>query len=107
MEFWDEAIDRLVKLNVELDKRGDPARIRYARFEPDPYLDDEWVVHTVWELPEPDPGDEVWPLKTTSGYRMMLHECFRDNPWLSASALFRTADELQDAAHRRGQLIPA
>lgn len=107
MEFWDEAIDRLVKLNSELANVGDPARVRYARVEPDPYLDNKWVAYTVWELPEPDPGDEVWPLETTSHYRNLLLSCFRDNPWLSASALFRTAKELQDVAHQRGQRIPA
>ena len=107
MDFWEEAIERLVKLNQKLADAGDPARVRYVRFESDPYLEDEWVVHTVWELPEPGPGEEVWPLETTSNYRRMLHECFRTIPCLSASALFRTADELQDAAHRRGQLIPA
>lgn len=107
MEFWDEAIERLVKLNQELANDGDLARVRFARVEPDPYLDNKWVVYTIWELPEPSPGEEVWPLETTSAYSNRLYSCFRDNPWLSSSALFRTAEELKDAGHQRGQQVPA
>ena len=93
-------------LNVKMCHAGDPARIRYAWIEADPYLDDTWVVITIWELPDfadDDPGG--WPYETRDRYFRLLAEHYSDNFDVLTHCVFRTAAQLADPAQQRGQPI--
>ena len=103
MDLWNETERNLVELNTELSRRGDPARIRYMVIQPDPDWGNEWMVTTVWELPPPDPGREVWPDHELMGYEQMLAD--RLAGVASTSCLFRTAKTVAKA-FRNARAVP-
>ena len=95
MDLWNDTERNLIELNSELAGSGDPARIRYMVIQPDPDWVDEWMVTTVWELPGPDAGHEVWPDDRLMGYEQMLAD--RLGGVASTSCLFRTAKTVAKA----------
>ena len=106
-KWMDDLEKDLAALNEKLRAEGDPARVRYAWIEADPYLDDGWVVCAIFELPDyrrDDPSG--WPLEMVDKYYRLLFDHYRDNPDVLTDNLFRTADQLADPAHQRGQRIP-
>ena len=103
MDLWNETERNLVELNTELSRTGDPARIRYMVIQPDPDWADEWMVTTVWELPPPDPGREVWPDHKLMGYEQMLADRLAGVG--STSCLFRTAKTVSKA-FRNARVVP-
>lgn len=103
MDLWDDTERNLVELNTELSRNGDPARIRYMVIQPDPDWVDEWMVTTVWELPPPDTGREVWPDQKLVGYEQMLVD--RLAGVASTSCLFRTAKTVSKA-FRNARPVP-
>ena len=103
MDLWNETERNLVELNTELSRSGDPARIRYMVIQPDPDWEGEWIVTTVWELPPPDPGREVWPHHKLMGYEQMLAD--RLVGVASTSCLFRTAKTVA-RAFRNARAVP-
>ena len=106
MHRLDEIDEVIERLNKDLRDAGDPARIRYAWTDPDPYIDGGWVVTAIWELPdyENDPGG--WPFETLEKYRRLLDEVYADDFDVLTSCLFRTGQELADPVHQRGRRIP-
>ena len=103
MDLWNDTERNLVELNAELSRSGDPARIRYMVIQPDPDWAAEWMVTTVWELPPPDPGREVWPDHMLMGYEQMLAD--RLDGVASTSCVFRTAKTVSKA-FRNARPVP-
>ena len=103
MDLWDETERNLVELNAELSRSGESARVRYMVIQPDPDWDGEWMVTTVWELPPPDPGREVWPHHKLMDYEQMLAD--RLVGVASTSCLFRTAKTVAKA-FRNARAVP-
>lgn len=100
MSMWDETERSLAKLNEELARRGDPARIRYYVMRPDPDWDGGWLT-AVWELPPPEHEREAWPEGKLMDYEQMLADrVVREDQVagvVSTSSLFRTASNVARA----------
>lgn len=104
MESTAEQIYRaLAQLNDELRGAGDDARIRLAAIEADPDFDDEWLVLTTWELPEP-PTADGWPLEELDRYCELLSDHLA--ALAATECLFRTSSELVDDA-KLGTAVPS
>ena len=104
MDAVESARSNLEKLNSALRSEGDTARARYVSVEPDYDFDGEWIVFVTWEIPPPS-GD-AWPLKVLDKYSQRTRDAIGDAG--TAHCLFRTADELAEPSHQRGeQLQPA
>lgn len=103
MDIVEGARRGLKQLNAVLCSEGDAARARYLSVEPGFDLDDEWIVIVAWELPPP--RSESWPLKILDDYE----ERTRDAVGRAASTLclFRTPEEITEAAHQRGEQLQA
>jgi hypothetical protein len=107
MKWMDDLEQDIGALNEKLRAAGDPARVRYAWFEADPYLDDRWVVYATWELPDYRPDDpSAWPLETRDKYYRLLFDHYGDNPDVLTHCSFRTAGQLTEPAQQRGRPIP-
>ena len=100
MSIWDETERSLAKLNVEVARNGDPARIRYYVIRPDPDWDGGWLT-AVWELPPWPPGEETWPERMLMDYERILADRVvrqdRVEGVVSTSSLFRTAENVATA----------
>ncbi len=110
MDLWEQSERILIRINEDLARTGDPARIRYFRIIADPYDLDGWVVLPVVELPLTGDGDEGWPREEMFRYRNMVRDRFfaelgGENLWVTC--LFRSREELRDPAHRMGAEVPA
>ena len=110
MDLWEQSERILIRINEDLARADDPARIRYFRIIAAPYDLDGWVVLPVVELPLAGDGDEGWPLEEMFRYRNMVRARFftelgGENLW--ATCLFRSPEELRDPAHRMGAKVPA
>ena len=107
MKWMDDLEKDIGALNEKLRADGDPARIRYAWVEADPYLDDRWVVETIWELPDYRPDDPAgWPLETLDKYDGLLAQQYADNFDVLTHCWYRTAGQLAETAEQRGRPIP-
>lgn len=95
MDLWNDTERSLAELNTELSRSDDPARIRFMVVQPDPDWDGEWVLTTVWELPAPDHGGEMWPEDRLMKYEQMVADRFIGIA--STSCLFRTAKTVAKA----------
>jgi hypothetical protein len=104
MRFSDQVLESLARLNGDLARQGDRARVRHALIESDPYQDDRLLVLATWELPDPFSGAETWPLEELDRYVELTARALEDlTP--AVECLFRTHDELAGDA-RLGTPVP-
>ena len=104
----DRIDEDMVRLNEQLRRAGDPARIRYTYLEHDPYLEGYWIVWATLEMPPPDDPDEpdCWLHETHQKYRQILEDFYADEYRIFTMHEFRTAEELAEPGSARGRPVP-
>jgi hypothetical protein len=106
MRFVDDQVfEVLARLNVELAERGDPARVRYVAIQPDPDLDDMWLVIPTFELPDLPPGRNGWPLDDLRSYSRLAWDWLNQELMVSVYCQYRTHKELAADPHL-GRSVP-
>lgn len=108
MDIWADTERSLAKLNEELARSGDPARVRYFVIQPDPDWDGE-LVTAIWALPPPVRRREVWSVRKRLNYERMLEHRLvgvdRLVGVVATSSLFRT-EKKASKAYRNAQPVP-
>ena len=103
MHTLDDPSPILASINEYLAESNDPGRIGFYQVNADPYLDDEWVVVAQWVLPDPEEGEEIWPIETIRRYDRLLWDRFRGVPYAIPLSRFCTAAEVEAADRRLGR----